>query len=178
MTTKTTEDRAYALALGGRLRAVRIQQGLSLSRVEEKSGGRFKAVVLGSYERADRSVTMARLGELAAFYGVPEVVLLPGASEPEVVLPPRIRFALPALAGAPAEAEPLRRWTLLIRRMRGDWAGRILTVRTADLVHIAAMLRESPRGAVGLMTGWGVLAAPVDLDSLEVELGNATGARR
>ena len=37
----------YAKALGGKLRAIRQQQGLSLHGVEEKSEGRWKAVVVG-----------------------------------------------------------------------------------------------------------------------------------
>ena len=68
----------YAKALGARLRAIRQQQGLSLQGVEEKSGGRWKAVVVGSYERGDRAVTVARLNELAEFYRVPIAELLPG----------------------------------------------------------------------------------------------------
>ena len=43
----------YARALGARLRAIRTQQGLSLHGVEKKSKGRWKAVVVGSYERGD-----------------------------------------------------------------------------------------------------------------------------
>ncbi|MEU0040735.1 hypothetical protein ABZ063_43895, partial [Streptomyces sp. NPDC006333] len=42
----------YAKQLGAKLRAIRTQQGLSLHGVEEKSQGRWKAVVVGSYERA------------------------------------------------------------------------------------------------------------------------------
>ena len=61
----------YAKALGAKLRAIRQQQGLSLHGVEQKSGGRWKAVVVGSYERGDRAVTVQRLAELADFYGVP-----------------------------------------------------------------------------------------------------------
>src|SRR6476660_5166546 len=67
----------YAKALGARLRAIRTQQGLSLHGVEEKSHGRWKAVVVGSYERGDRAVTVQRLSELADFYGVPVSELLP-----------------------------------------------------------------------------------------------------
>src|SRR5580698_898345 len=62
----------YAKTLGARLRAIRTQQGLSLHGVEEKSRGRWKAVVVGSYERGDRSVTVQKLAELAEFYGVPD----------------------------------------------------------------------------------------------------------
>src|SRR5690554_3781073 len=67
----------YAKQLGARLRAIRQQQGLSLQGVEEKSEGRWKAVVVGSYERGDRAVTVNRLAELAQFYRVPVSELLP-----------------------------------------------------------------------------------------------------
>ena len=72
-----TQD--YARALGQRLRSIRAQQGMSLHGVEEKSDGRWKAVVVGSYERGDRAVTVAKLAELAEFYGVPVAELLPDA---------------------------------------------------------------------------------------------------
>jgi len=48
----------YAKALGARLRAIRQQQGLSLHGVEEKSNEKWKAVVVGSYER-DRPLSEA-----------------------------------------------------------------------------------------------------------------------
>ena len=70
----------YAKALGGRLRAVRNRQGLSLSGVEVKSGGRWNAITVGSYERGDRSVTVEKLIELAEFYDVPAADLLPAVS--------------------------------------------------------------------------------------------------
>src|SRR5689334_24315566 len=73
----------YTKSLGARLRSIRQQQGLSLQGVEEKSSGRWKAVVVGSYERGDRAVTVSRLAELADFYRVPVSELLPeGGVEP------------------------------------------------------------------------------------------------
>ena len=94
----------YAKQLGAKLRAIRTQQGLSLHGVEEKSQGRWKAVVVGSYERGDRAVTVQRLAELADFYGVPVQELLPGttpggAAEP----PPKLVLDLERLAHVPAE---------------------------------------------------------------------------
>src|SRR5215470_6305272 len=77
----------YAKTLGARLRAIRTQQGLSLHGVEEKSRGRWKAVVVGSYERGDRSVTVQKLAELADFYGVPVSELLPGDVLPTALAP-------------------------------------------------------------------------------------------
>jgi transcriptional regulator with XRE-family HTH domain len=79
----------YAAELGRRLRAIRQQQGLSLHGVQSKSDGRWKAVVIGSYERGDRSITAQRLAELAEFYGVPVTRLLPGARPPQADLPIR-----------------------------------------------------------------------------------------
>ena len=76
-----TDNRAYAKALGENLRRVRQERGLSLMRIEEKTDGRFKAVVIGSYERADRAVTVQRLAELAEFYGVNPAELLPPAEQ-------------------------------------------------------------------------------------------------
>src|SRR5438046_10083508 len=70
----------YAKSLGARLRSIRQQQGLSLQGVEEKSAGRWKAVVVGSYERGDRAVTVSRLAELADFYRVPVAELLHAGS--------------------------------------------------------------------------------------------------
>jgi transcriptional regulator with XRE-family HTH domain len=74
---QTAMSTDYSRALGARLRAIRNQQGLSLQGVEDKSHGRWKAVVVGSYERGDRAVTVQRLSELAVFYGVPVSELLP-----------------------------------------------------------------------------------------------------
>ncbi len=65
--------------VGARLRKVRQALGLSLADVEGKSGGRWKGVVVGSYERADRALTVARLYDLAGFYGVSPRELLPPA---------------------------------------------------------------------------------------------------
>jgi transcriptional regulator with XRE-family HTH domain len=80
-----TDNRAYAKALGENLRRVRQERGLSLMRIEEKTEGRWKAVVIGSYERADRAVTVPRLAELAELYGVPVADLLPAPEQTPVV---------------------------------------------------------------------------------------------
>lgn len=65
------------MALGLLLRSVRRQHGLTLRDVQERSGGRWKGVVIGSYERGDRSVTVQGLAELADLYGVPVASLVP-----------------------------------------------------------------------------------------------------
>ena len=68
---------SYAEQVGERLRNIRLQKGLSLHDVEERSSKEFKASVLGAYERGERSISVPRLQRLAIFYGVPVDHLLP-----------------------------------------------------------------------------------------------------
>lgn len=152
----TTE---YAKALGARLRAIRTQQGLSLHGVEEKSRGKWKAVVVGSYERGDRAVTVAKLAELAEFYGVPVAELLPegqpaAATEP----PPRVVIDLEHLNNvAPESSTLLARYVRSIQSQRGDYNGRVLSIRREDLRTLAVMYDYSPSKLAEQLVGWGVL---------------------
>jgi transcriptional regulator with XRE-family HTH domain len=152
----------YAKALGARLRAIRTQQGLSLHGVEEKSQGRWKAVVVGSYERGDRAVTVQRLSELADFYGVPVAELLPEghaiatAAEPT----PRLVIDLEQLSSVPAQqSAPLARYAATIQSQRGDYNGRILSIRQEDLRSLAVIYDASPSALTEQLIGWGVLNA-------------------
>jgi transcriptional regulator with XRE-family HTH domain len=151
----------YAKALGARLRAIRTQQGLSLHGVEEKSQGRWKAVVVGSYERGDRAVTVQRLSELADFYGVPVSELLPeghavtGANEPAA----RLVIDLEQLSSVPVDkAAPLARYAATIQSQRGDYNGRVLSIRQEDLRSLAVIYDASPGALTEQLIGWGVLS--------------------
>ncbi len=151
----------YAKALGSRLRAIRTQQGLSLHGVEEKSQGRWKAVVVGSYERGDRAVTVQRLSELAEFYGIPVNELLP---EREAVAAieqaPRIIIDLERLQTVPSErAAPLARYAATIQSQRGDYNGRVLSIRHEDLRSLAVIYDSSPTQLTEQLITWGVLSA-------------------
>lgn len=88
--------RDYTLALGASLRRVRREHGLSLMNVEEKSAGLWKAVVVGSYERGDRAITVGRLCELADWYRVPVADLLPATGTRDVDDPLRLARRLVA----------------------------------------------------------------------------------
>ena len=151
----------YAKALGAKLRAIRTQQGLSLHGVEEKSEGRWKAVVVGSYERGDRAVTVQRLSELATFYGVPVGELLPAGVAATAVAPTaRIVIDLEQLQQVPAErSAPLARYAATIQSQRGDYNGRVLSIRHEDLRSLAVIYDASPGALTEQLIGWGVLSA-------------------
>src|SRR3954447_12057476 len=146
----------YARALGGRLRAIRTQQGLSLHGVEEKSQGRWKAVVVGSYERGDRAVTVQKLAELADFYGVPVAEVLPdGSPNAAAEPPPRLVIDLGQLQAVPAEkAGPLARYAATIQSQRGDYNGRVLSIRQDDLRTLAVIYDQSPSVLTDQLITW------------------------
>jgi hypothetical protein len=47
-----------------------VQRGHTLKGVERLSEGRFKASVVGGYERAERAISVSRFCEIAALYDV------------------------------------------------------------------------------------------------------------
>ena len=144
----------YAKTLGARLRAIRTQQGLSLHGVEEKSRGRWKAVVVGSYERGDRSVTVQKLAELAEFYEVTVSELLPGDAAPTpIATAPKLVIDLERMNQLPKEKiGPLARYVATIQAQRGDYNGRVLSIRQEDLRSLAVIYdaedRPEPEGVV------------------------------
>jgi len=150
----------YARALGARLRSIRQQQGLSLQGVEEKSDGRWKAVVVGSYERGDRAVTVQRLSELADFYGIPMSELLPGANQFGAAreAPPRLVLDIEHLHRSNnPEAGPLARFASTVQARRGDYNGKVLSIRQDDLLTLAVIYDESPSQLAERLINWGVL---------------------
>jgi transcriptional regulator with XRE-family HTH domain len=54
-----------------RLRVIRKSKGWSLQDVENHSNGKWKAVVIGSYERGDRAISLKKAISLMEFYQVP-----------------------------------------------------------------------------------------------------------
>lgn len=142
----TATDRQ--LQLGARLRRIRTQQSLSLAQVEERSAGRWKAVVVGAYERGDRAITIERLAALASFYDVPIAHLLP----PGIAVEPvddggSVLLDLTRLAAHDDRTDAvgaIARFARRIQLQRGDHAGRVLTLRDADVRTIALAAGVEP----------------------------------
>ena len=148
---------SYAEQVGERLRNIRLQKGLSLHDVEKRSDKEFKASVLGAYERGERSISVPRLQRLAIFYGVPVDHLLPR-------LGPEVSEATAASGGgndeavcidlealesrSEPEAQTLNRYLALIQTQRGEFKGKVLTIRRDDVRVLAAILDQSPGGLI------------------------------
>jgi transcriptional regulator with XRE-family HTH domain len=158
----------YAQRVGERLRAIRLQKGLSLHDVEEASSKEFKASVLGAYERGERSISVPRLQRLAIFYGVPVDQLLPRLADGEIILDQAtttttttlgegVRIDLARLKDTAApEIEVLSRYLNMIQMARGDFNGKVLTVRDVDIRALAAVFDLSPEALTARLDSLGL----------------------
>ena len=157
-------ESGYAAKVGTRLRSIRRQKHLSLQDVEAASEHEFKASVLGAYERGERAISVPRLQRLARFYRVPVDQMLPSDEElggrsngeDEQVLDLRsLRTArrddrpvtidlgaVEQLGGQ--EGEMLTRYLRMIQVQRGDYNGRMLTIRREDLRAVACIFDCHP----------------------------------
>jgi len=163
----------YQRRLGSRLRAIRQQQGMTLQEVEEASSGHWKAVVVGSYERGDRAVSVAKLAELAEFYNVPVSELLPkeelaaqptgdGSSGGGVPGPDsKVMLDLRRLSRTDLDPElrPVSRFAHTIQLQRGDFNGTVLTIRGEDLRALSVIYGAEPGELVGQLAEHGVLVS-------------------
>lgn len=135
---------SYAEEVGTRLRRIRMQQGLSLQDVERRSRGRWKAAVIGSYERGDRNISAARLCELAEFYGVAASEVLPQDDAPRPVDYSRgVVLDLSKLDDSERWGG-VRRYAESIQLERGDFNRQVLSVRSDDLRALAVIMGTSP----------------------------------
>jgi transcriptional regulator with XRE-family HTH domain len=155
-------ETALQRALGGRLREARRARGLTLQDIEERSGGRWKAVVIGSYERGDRAVSAARLTELADFLDVEVSDLLDDLGRERRSGPlGALRIDVAALAEAAerdGSLDPLTRLVEHVRWQRGDRRATELAVRHDDLVALALVLGTDADGLGDVLAERGVLA--------------------
>ncbi|CAB4344480.1 unannotated protein [freshwater metagenome] len=125
-----------------RLRHIRKSRGWSLSHVESLSGGRIKAVVLGSYERSDRALSLARAIEIANIYAVPLTFLLSPPETADVACPNSTRIMIDLRKAkkistyekSNAQFSTFLQW---IAGQRNDWNGEVLSIRRSDLSTLA-----------------------------------------
>lgn len=138
MATQPTQE---SIAL--RIRKIRKERGWSLTDVEKLSKGVIKAIVLGSYERGDRAMSIKRALELANFYKVPFHYLV---GEEQVPLITRANALVLDLRRVRTDSENdeksrlLATFTAWISRRRNDWNGEVMSLREGDLSLLGLIL--------------------------------------
>jgi transcriptional regulator with XRE-family HTH domain len=135
------------LEISIRLRQIRKQQNLTLKQVEIRSRGKWKAVVIGSYERGTRSLSISKAKSLCEFYGVPLSALF--QSEGIQQVPPTegaLRIDLRNLRSKISQNDPLigqlHNLLSFIARRRDDWNGEIMTIRLQDNEALGLLVQK------------------------------------
>lgn len=173
-------DGGDAARMGARLRSLRRQKHMSLQDVEAVSRGEFKASVLGAYERGERAMSVPRLQRLARVYRVPIDQMVPTGGEPYVRSPngddPVIDVTnhtdRPQAGGRSVtidltvldqvggqEGELLSRYVRMIEVQRGDYNGRMLTLRRDDMLTLACIFGCESHQVPARLEGLGLLLA-------------------
>jgi len=133
------------------LRAIRQSKSLSLSDVETLSKGQIKAVVLGSYERGARSLSVKRALQIASLYQVPISEIFghrehdSGNSVSRIILDLRLISHRVQQEGRNeiAKYTTLFRLVQRIVRTRQDWNGEVISLRKTDIATLAMLFDEN-----------------------------------
>ena len=151
--------------VAARLRTIRRARSLSLSQVEALSSGRLKAVVLGSYERGSRNLTIKRAIEIAKIYDVPVTELFSAKSNYQSGETPRLMLDIRALQrestlmseDARSQRKVLAQMLRSICAYRQDWNGEVITLRESDLATISLLLNIDNRAVIDWLTESAIL---------------------
>jgi len=118
--------------LWSRMRLIRESRHLTLIQAAGLSHGELTAITLGSYERGDRSVSARKLIAIAQLYEVPISELF----EPpkKYLIEERISIDIrKILTTSSAAGEKITAVIRNIARMRGDWNGEVISLRSHDI---------------------------------------------
>lgn len=163
-------DEGYTAAVGQRLRAIRQAQGLSLAEVEQRSEGRWSASAVGAYERGFRTLSLPRLKALADFYRVPVAVLL-GEQTVADPSPERRKIVLDLVALSKIDpAAPIRRFVQSIVEARGDFNGKVMSLRHDDLKALCTLVGGDIPTGVAQLRSWGVMIDGPEIPSDPLQL--------
>jgi transcriptional regulator with XRE-family HTH domain len=123
-----------------KLKVLRRNRGLTLEECEIASDGKFKAVVLGSYERGTRAISLSKISQLADFYEVPIAFFF---SSENISNEGRWIFDLRRLKERNDGNFPLNFISNSLARiaeLRADWEGEVLSIRESDRLSFEIVL--------------------------------------
>jgi transcriptional regulator with XRE-family HTH domain len=137
---------AFAQASGDVLRRARRSRGLTLHDVARLTAGRFKASVLGGYERGERTVSLERFTELGRLYGYPADRLL-GEVLDRTDPQGRVEIVLDLNRLALLDEEDVRavaEFVHNVRTRRGDYLTDVVSLRSGDVEELALRSGVAP----------------------------------
>ena len=129
-----------------KLRSIRKSKGWSLQDVETNSRGKWKAVVIGSYERSDRAISLKKAIDLMNFYKVPISALFDAPKADMQSQPILQRLILDQRSISQSLDENLVSVKVMIAHItakRQDWNGQVLSLRAEDLQFLAILLNRN-----------------------------------
>lgn len=122
-----------------RIRKARKARGWSLTEFEQQSQGSIKAVVLGSYERGSRALSLRKLLQICEVLEIPLDEFLPATSARSKSS--RLVLDVRALTKAQdARGVTLQRFVNQIAQRRGDWNREVISLRTDDFSLLSTVI--------------------------------------
>lgn len=134
-----TERKEIEKKIALKLKELRRERNMTLQDFEKFSRGEIKAVVIGSYERGTRSISLAKLVQLADIYQVPvdyffeEKIEMSNSTHRRVVIDLR---RLRATSELDESLIGFREFVARIISKRRDWNGEVLSLRSSDIETI------------------------------------------
>jgi transcriptional regulator with XRE-family HTH domain len=122
-----------------RIRKARKARGWSLTEFEQQSQGSIKAVVLGSYERGSRALSLRKLLQICEVLEIPLDEFLPAASARTKTN----RLVLDVRGLTKAQDAPgvtLQRFVNQMAQRRGDWNREVISLRTDDFALLSTVI--------------------------------------
>ncbi len=135
-------------SVSARIRWHRKSRGLTLHDIERLSAGRIKAVVMGSYERGSRAISLARTIEIANLFAIPVTELISDISETSTTQYAALVFDLRRISllsrdNIGSDILPLDRYLKAVSMRRRDWNGEVLSLRKSDLDALTLLIGKS-----------------------------------
>ena len=147
ITSITAFTQPTTSSVSARIRKQRKARSLTLQDIERLSAGRIKAVVMGSYERGSRAISVARAIEIANLFAIPLSELLEeprpkeGGNDDLIIFDLRRLHKTENLISTP-EISKLKIFVSAICAKRRDWNGEVLTIRSGDLDTLTLILER------------------------------------
>jgi len=144
-TRKPAFNQPTTHSVSARIRQLRRSRSLTLKDVENLSNGSIKAVVMGSYERGARAISLARTIEIANLFGIPLSELLQAPIDTDQIANERYIFDLKKVDTTALENNSLigqatKRFLDSLAVRRSDWNSEVLSVRATDIESLSVVL--------------------------------------